>query len=84
MPKRVIRTSLSVVPLAARQGVPTVPRTASVLTVVLERCIPLSAPSAEMKPRCRSGPAVTDPYTAAIVSAGKVVVRADATKPTLR
>ena len=80
MPKKVIRTSLSVVLLAARQGVPTVLPTASVLTVVLARCIPSSAQSAEMKLRCRSGPAVTGPSTAVIALAGKVVVRADATK----
>ena len=81
MPKKVIRTSLSVVLLAARQGVPTVLQTASVLTEVLAKCIRLSAPSAEMKRLCRSGPAVTGPSTAAIASAGRVAVQADATKP---
>ena len=81
MPKKVIRTSLSVVLLAARQGVPTVLPTASVLTVVLARCIPSSAQSAEMKLRCRSGPAVTGPCIAATASAGRVAVQADATKP---
>ena len=72
--------SLSVVLLAARQGVPTVLPTASVLTVVLARCIPSSAQSAEMKLRCRSGPAVIGPFTAVIASAGKVEVRAGATR----
>ena len=81
MPKKVIRTSLSVVLLAARQGVPTVLPTASVLTVVLARCIPSSAQSAEMKLRCRSGPAVTGPCIAATASAGRVAVQADVTKP---
>ena len=81
MPKKVIRTNLSVVLLAARQGVPTVLPTASVLTVVLARCIPSSAQSAEMKLRCRSGPAVTGPCIAATASAGRVAVQADATKP---
>ena len=73
--------SLNVVLLAARQGVPTVLPTASVLTVVLARCIPSSAQSAEMKLRCRSGPAVTGPCIAATASAGRVAVQADATKP---
>ena len=81
MPKKVIRMSLSVVLLAARQGVQTVLPTASVLTVVLARCIRSSAQSAEMKLRCRSGPAVTGPCIAATASAGRVAVQADATKP---
>ena len=81
MPKKVIRTSLSVVLLAARQGVPTVLPTVSVLTVALARCIRSSAQSAEMKLRCRSGPAVTGPCIAATASAGRVAVQADVTKP---
>ena len=81
MPKKVIRMSLSVVLLAARQGAQTVLPTASVLTVVLARCIRSSAQNAEMKLRCRSGLAVTGPCIAATASAGRVAVQADATKP---
>ena len=85
MPKKVIRTSLSVVLLAVRRGAPTVLPTASASTGVLVRCTPSFAPSAGMKPRCRSGPGVIVQSTAAIASAGRVVaLAADATKPTPR
>jgi hypothetical protein len=80
MPKKVTRTSLNVALLAVRQGVPTVLLTASVSTGVLAKCILLSAPSAEMKLRCRFGPAVTDPSIAAIASAGRVAAQADVTR----
>ena len=54
------------------------------LTVDLARCIPWFAPSAEMRPLCRSVPAATVLFTAATASADRVAdqaAAADATKP---
>ena len=54
------------------------------LTVDLARCIPWFAPSAEMRPLCRSVLAATVLFTAATASADRVAdqaAAADATKP---
>ena len=54
------------------------------LTEVLAKCIPWFAPSAEMRPLCRSVPAATVLFTAATASADRVAdqaAAADATKP---
>ena len=74
-------------PLAVSHGERTAQAVAgedSDLTEVLAKCIPWFAPSAEMRPLCRSVPAATVLFTAATASADRVAdqaAAADATKP---
>ncbi len=91
MPRRATRTSPSGAPLAVSHGERTAQAAGedlegedSDLTVDLARCIPWFAPSAEMKPLCRSVLAAIVLFTAATASADRVVdqaAAADATKP---
>ena len=74
-------------PLAVSHGERTAQAAAgedSDLTEVLAKCIPWFAPSAEMRPLCRSVLAATVLFTAATASADRVAdqaAAADATKP---
>ena len=68
-------------PLAVSHGERTAQAAASAAD--LARCIPWFAPSAEMRPLCRSVLAATVLFTAATASADRVAdqAAADATKP---
>ena len=82
MPRRVTRMSPSGAPLAVSHGERTAQAAASAAD--LARCIPWFAPSAEMRPLCRSVLAATVLFTAATASADRVAdqaAAADATKP---
>ena len=90
MPRRVTRMSPSGAPLAVSHGERTAQAASAAAAAAaasaadLARCIPWFAPSAEMRPLCRSVLAATVLFTAATASADRVAdqaAAADATKP---
>ena len=86
MPRRATRMSPSGAPLAVSHGERTAAAAAAAAASAadLARCIPWFAPSAEMRPLCRSVLAATVLFTAATASADRVAdqaAAADATKP---
>jgi hypothetical protein len=86
MPRRATRMSPSGAPLAVSHGERAAAAAASAAASAadLARCIPWFAPSAEMRPLCRSVLAATVLFTAATASADRVAdqaAAADATKP---
>ena len=89
MPRRATRMSPSGAPLAVSHGERTAQAAAAAAAAAaasaadLARCIPWFAPSAEMRPLCRSVLAATVLFTAATASADRVAdqAAADATKP---
>lgn len=88
MPRRATRTSPSGAPLAVSHGeraaAAAAAASAAASAADLARCIPWFAPSAEMRPLCRSVLAATVLFTAATASADRVAdqaAAADATKP---
>ncbi len=88
MPRRATRMSPSGAPLAVSHGeraaAAAAAASAAASAADLARCIPWFAPSAEMRPLCRSVLAATVLFTAATASADRVAdqaAAADATKP---
>lgn len=85
MPRRATRMSPSGAPLAVSHGERAAAAAAAAASAAdLARCIPWFAPSAEMRPLCRSVLAATVLFTAATASADRVAdqaAAADATKP---
>jgi hypothetical protein len=90
MPRRATRMSPSGAPLAVSHGERAAAAAAASAAAAaasaadLARCIPWFAPSAEMRPLCRSVLAATVLFTAATASADRVAdqaAAADATKP---